>query len=83
MPSSSEQKREGLWGFKDLTGDPHNSMCLRIRFTTKVTPLHRKHVLDALSAWMMAQKMIFEHGGPIAPEDAIKMILTANKPKEH
>lgn len=75
MKQSPEFRPDGLWGFKDLTGDPHNSMCLRIRFSQRVKNIHKAQVLDAIKAWMMAQKAIMDNGGKAPSAEQLAEII--------
>lgn len=64
----------GLFAFKNVTTDPHNSHALRLLFSEKVTPLHKAQLLSALQSWVTAQKLIQQHGGVPTPEEALALV---------
>lgn len=45
----------GLFGFKDISVDPHNSHVVRLRFKERVSNVHKAQILDAMHKWMLAQ----------------------------
>lgn len=53
----------GLFAFKNITRAPFGRNGLVIRFSEDVSEIHQRHLLDAIHAWMMAQKLIMENGG--------------------
>jgi hypothetical protein len=72
---------DGLWAFRDISFDPHNSRAVRIRFSNKATKLHKAQLLDAVIAWMHAQKFLAANDGK--PPTAEQLVAMTTPPKEN
>lgn len=55
--------QNGLFSFKNMTRGAIGRSSIVVRFSEDVTPLHERQLMDAITSWMIAQKMLAENGG--------------------